>query len=210
MTSKRLFVIGLLGTLISAAYPNHLAAQSTKLATEEHAATAASVKVSSTANNYIIGPGDMLAVNVWKEPEISRTLPVRPDGNISLPLAGDLVANGRTPVELQNDIRQQLLTYFSDPEVTVVVQEAKSHKFNIVGEIEKPGSYVMSNPMTVLDAIAVAGGLRDFAKATKIYVLRVNSDGSRSRLPFNYKQVIKGQALQDNVQLEPNDTIVVP
>ena len=135
---------------------------------------------------------------------------MRPDGNISLPLAGDLVANGRTPVELQNDIRQQLLTYFSDPEVTVVVQEAKSHKFNIVGEIEKPGSYVMSNPMTVLDAIAVAGGLRDFAKATKIYVLRVNSDGSRSRLPFNYKQVIKGQALQDNVQLEPNDTIVVP
>ena len=168
------------------------------------------MQVKSSANSYLIGPGDTLAVNVWKEPEISRTLPVRPDGNISLPLAGDLVASGRTPVELQNDIRKQLLTYFSDPEVTVVVQEAKSHKFNIVGEIEKPGSYVMSNPMTVLDAIAVAGGFRDFAKTTKIYVLRANPDGSRTRLPFNYKRVIKGQALQDNVELLPSDTIVVP
>ena len=187
------------------------ATQTAKLAGDEHAATAsASVQVKTSTNNYVIGPGDTLAVNVWKEPEISRTLPVRPDGNISLPLAGDLVANGRTPVELQNDIRKQLLTYFSDPEVTVVVQEAKSHKFNIVGEIEKPGSYVMSNPMTVLDAIAVAGGLRDFAKATKIYVLRVSPDGSRTRLPFNYKRVIKGQALQDNVELLPRDTIIVP
>ena len=210
MRSKRLLATGLLLTLISPAEPNQLAAQTTKLTGEERAATVASVQLRPTTNNYIIGPGDMLAVNVWKEPEISRTLPVRPDGNISLPLAGDLVANGRTPAQLQNDIRQQLLTYFSDPEVTVVVQEAKSHKFNIVGEIEKPGSYVMSNPMTVLDAIAVAGGLRDFAKATKIYVLRVNADGSRTKLPFNYKQVIKGNALQDNVELEPSDTIVVP
>jgi len=211
MRSKRLFSMAFLGALIGTAHSNQLIAQTTKLASEEHAATAtASVQVKPAASNYIIGAGDMLAVNVWKEPEISRTLPVRPDGNISLPLAGDLAASGRTPVELQNDIRQQLLAYFSDPEVTVVVQEAKSHKFNIFGEIEKPGSYVMSNPMTVLDAIAVAGGLRDFAKATKIYVLRVSPDGSRTRLPFNYKQVIKGQALQDNVELEPNDTIVVP
>jgi polysaccharide export outer membrane protein len=152
----------------------------------------------------------VLSVNVWKEPEISRTLPVRPDGNISLPLVGDLVASGRTPAELQNEIRQQLVTYLSDPEVAVVVQEAKSHKFNIVGEVEKPGSYVMTSPMTVLDAIALAGGLRDFARATKIYVLRVNTDGSRVRLPFNYKQVIRGNDLKADVQLEPRDTIVVP
>jgi len=103
-----------------------------------------------------------------------------------------------------------LATYLSDPQVAVVVQEAKSHKFNIVGEVEKPGSYVMSGPMTVLDAIALAGGLRDFARETKIYVLRVNTDGSRVRLPFNYKQVIKGSDLKADVQLEPRDTIVVP
>ena len=94
--------------------------------------------------------------------------------------------------------------------MTVLVQEAKSHKFNIVGEVTKPGSYVMSNSMTVLDAIAVAGGLKDFAKSSKIYVLRVSADGSHVRLPFNYKKVIKGGDLKDNVELVPRDTIVVP
>lgn len=211
MRLKHLLSLAFCTTLIATACLDRVGAQTAKLAAREPAAAAgASVQVKSAANNYVIGPGDLLAVNVWKEPEISRTVPVRPDGDISLPLAGDMVANGRTPLQLQNDIKQQLLTYFSDPEVTVVVQEAKSHKFNIVGEIEKPGSYTIGNPMTVLDAIAVAGGLRDFAKATKIYVLRVNPDGSHSRLPFNYKRVIKGWSLQDNVELQPSDTIVVP
>lgn len=174
------------------------------------AAAAAAVKLPVPAAEYVIGPDDVLAVNVWKEPEISRTLPVRPDGNISLPLIGDLMASGRTPAQLQTEIRQQLVAYLSNPEVAVLVQEAKSHKFNIVGEVEKPGSYVISGPMTILDAIAVAGGLRDFARQSKIYVLRVSADGSRSRIPFNYKQVIKGNALQADVQLEPRDTVVVP
>jgi len=174
------------------------------------AAAAAAVKLPVPATEYVIGPDDVLAVNVWKEPEISRTLPVRPDGNISLPLIGDLMASGRTPAQLQTEIRQQLVAYLSNPEVVVLVQEAKSHKFNIVGEVEKPGSYVISGPMTILDAIAVAGGLRDFARQSKIYVLRFSADGSRSRIPFNYKQVIKGNALQADVQLEPRDTVVVP
>ena len=174
------------------------------------AAAAAAVKLPVPAAEYVIGPDDVLAVNVWKEPEISRTLPVRPDGNISLPLIGDLMASGRTPAQLQTEIRQQLVAYLSNPEVAVLVQEAKSHKFNIVGEVEKPGSYVISGPMTILDAIAVAGGLRDFARQSKIYVLRFSADGSRTRIPFNYKQVIKGNALQADVQLEPRDTIVVP
>src|SRR5690348_9351423 len=116
MRLKRLLSVAFLGGVIGVAHPNQLTAQTTKLTADEHAATAtASVQVKPAASNYIIGPGDMLAVNVWKEPEISRTLPVRPDGNISLPLAGDLAASGRTPVQLQNDIRQQLLTYFSNP-----------------------------------------------------------------------------------------------
>jgi polysaccharide export outer membrane protein len=159
---------------------------------------------------YIIGSNDALAINVWKEPDFSRDVTVRPDGKISLPLIGELVASGRTPTELQNTIREQLSRYVSHPEVTVIVQEAKSHRFNIVGEVEHPGTYALSPPMTVLDGIALAGGFRDFAKTGKIYVLRVNGDGGQVRLPFNYKKVIKGESFQQNVKLEPRDTIVVP
>jgi polysaccharide export outer membrane protein len=165
---------------------------------------------SSYLDDYIIGSEDILAVNIWKEPEISRTVPVRPDGKITLPLVGDIQASGLTPRKLQDNIATGLRSYVSAPEVTVIVQEAKSLKFNIVGEIARPGSYPLSQPMTVLDAIAVGGGLRDFAKGSHIYVLRSNSDGSRGRLPFNYKQVIRGKKLSDNVELRPGDTIVVP
>jgi polysaccharide biosynthesis/export protein len=172
-------------------------------------ATAPDPKAAS-AEEYTIGADDLLAVNVWREPEISRNVLVRPDGKISLPLVGDLRAGGRTPVQLQDDIKGQLLNYLSNPEVTVIVQEARSQKFNILGEVEHPGSYPLSRSMTVLDAIAVAGGLRDFAKTRKIYVLRMKADGSRTRLPFNYKEVIKGQSLPQNVQLQPRDTVVVP
>jgi polysaccharide biosynthesis/export protein len=107
-------------------------------------------------------------------------------------------------------IKQQLTAYLSSPEVTVVVQEVKSHKFNIIGEVTKPGSYVMTAPMTVLDAIALAGGLGEFARTTKIYVLRVDVDGTRVRLPFNYKRVLKGQDITADVELQPRDTVVVP
>ncbi|HTC93228.1 MAG TPA: polysaccharide biosynthesis/export family protein [Terriglobales bacterium] len=170
----------------------------------------AQVEPKPQSDEYVIGPDDLLAINVWKEPEVSRNVPVRPDGKISLPLVGDLRASGRTPVELQEDIKRQLLTYLSDPEVTVIVQEAKSQKFNILGEVERPGSYVLSRSMTVLDAIAVAGGFKDFAKTAKIYVLRANADGSRACIPFNYKEVIKGRSLSQNVELEARDTVVVP
>jgi polysaccharide export outer membrane protein len=159
---------------------------------------------------YVIGPDDVLAVNVWKEPDLTRSVPVRPDGKITLPLIGDLRASGRTPVQLQGDIRQGLLTYLSNPEVTVTVQEAKSQKFNILGQVEHPGSYPLSRSMTVLDAIAVAGGCRDFAKTRKIYVLRFGPDGSHTRMEFNYKKVIEGSDLSQNVELQPRDTVVVP
>jgi len=210
MRSRHPFLICLLG-IASGDLSNQLVGQTAKTSFDDGAtAAAAAVKVEAPANEYVIGPDDVLSVNVWKEPEVSRTLPVRPDGNISLPLVGDLMASGHTPVQLQNEIKQRLLTYFSDPEVNISLQEAKSHKFNIVGEVEKPGSYLLTGPMTVLDAIAVAGGLRDFAKMTKIYVLRPNADGSHTRLPFNYKKMIKGTDLQQNVELEPRDTIIVP
>lgn len=162
------------------------------------------------SSEYVIGNEDVLAVNIWKEPELSRTVPVRPDGKISLPLLGDVQATGLTPNKLQKTLANGLKAYVSNPEVTVIVQEVKSLKFNIVGEITRPGSYPLIKPMTILDAIAVGGGLRDFAKGSRIYVLRNSADGSHAKLPFDYKQVIKGKKLSDNVVLEAGDTIVIP
>jgi len=159
---------------------------------------------------YVIGAEDVLAVNIWREPEISRSVPVRPDGKITLPLIGDLETTGRTPLQLQAEIANRLEKYLNHPEVTVIVQEVKSPRFNVVGEVIRPGEYLLTKPMTVLDAIALAGGFRDFAKQSKIYVLRVNADGTRFRLPFNYKRVVKGGNPEQNIELRIHDTIVVP
>lgn len=168
------------------------------------------VTTSAMRNDYVIGPEDVLAVNVWKEPEISRTVPVRPDGKISLPLVGEMTATGLTAQQLQASIKQELQSYLSSPEVTVIVQEVRSEKVNIVGQVIKPGNYSLTKPLTVLDAIVMAGGFRDFAKQKKVYVLRISKDGSSNRFPFNYKEVIKGRKLSQNIILQPHDTIVVP
>lgn len=159
---------------------------------------------------YVIGAGDLLAINVWKETELTRTVLVRPDGRISLPLVGELQAGGRTAAQLQAEITDKLSSFISHPQVNVIVQEIKSRSFNVVGKVVKPGEFVLIRPTTVLDGVAQAGGFLEFAKTTKIYVLRRLSDGTTSMLPFNYKKVIKGQGLEQNVLLLPGDTIVVP
>ena len=161
-------------------------------------------------DSFVIGNDDVLAINVWKEPDISRSIPVRSDGKISLPLVGEVQAAGRTPLKLEHDIAARLENYIGEPEVTVIVQQINSQKFNILGQVNKPGSYVLTNSATVLDAIAVAGGFRDFAKTKSIYVLRAGPDGSQTRMPFNYKEVINGKNTTQNVRLQPRDTIVVP
>jgi polysaccharide export outer membrane protein len=161
-------------------------------------------------DTFVIGADDVLAVNVWKEPEISRSVPVRSDGKISLPLVGEVQASGATPKQLEVEIAGKLQSYISDPDVTVIVQEIRSQRINILGQVVRPGSYLLNNSMTVLDAIAVAGGFRDFARQKSIYVLRSRSDGTQGRLPFNYKDVIKGQRSEQNIKLEPRDTVVVP
>ncbi len=160
--------------------------------------------------SFVIGNDDVLSINVWKEPDISRSIPVRSDGRISLPLVGELQATGRTPLQLEDDIAGKLRNYIADPEVTVMVQEIRSQKFNILGQVAKPGSYSLELATTVLDAIAAAGGFRDFANQKGIYILRQNPGGGESRIPFNYKNVIKGKSPQQNIKLEPRDTIVVP
>ncbi len=161
-------------------------------------------------DSFVIGNDDVLAINVWKEPEISRSVPVRSDGKISLPLVGEVQASGQTPLKLEQEIATKLKSYLSDPEVTVIVQEIKSQRFNILGQVAKPGSFSLANAATVLDAIALAGGFRDFAKQKSIYILRRNPDGTESRIPFDYKAVIKGKNSAQNVTLQSRDTIVVP
>jgi len=161
-------------------------------------------------NSFVIGNDDVLAINVWKEPDISRSIPVRSDGKISLPLVGEVQAAGETPLKLEQDIAARLKNFIEEPEVTVIVQQINSQKFNILGYVNKPGSYVLTNSATVLDAIALAGGFRDFAKQKSIYVLRQNPDGTQKRIPFNYKDVVKGKDPAQNVKLQPRDTIVVP
>jgi polysaccharide export outer membrane protein len=161
-------------------------------------------------DTFTIGNDDVLVINVWKEPDISRTVPVRSDGKISLPLVGEVQAAGRTPLKLEQDIAARLKNFVSEPEVTVIVQQINSQKFNILGQVNRPGTYPIANSATVLDAIALAGGFKDFAKQKAIYVLRQNADGTQSRLPFNYKEVVKGQNLAQNVKLQPRDTIVIP
>ena len=160
--------------------------------------------------SFVIGPDDVLAINVWKEPDISRSVPVRSDGKITLPLAGELQAGGQTPSQLQKEIATKLQSFISQPEVTVMVQEVKSQRFNVLGQVAKPGSYLLSNSAKVLDAIAMAGGFRDFAKKKSIYVLRRTPDGGQTHLSFNYVDVLKGKNPEQNIELKPHDTVVVP
>jgi polysaccharide biosynthesis/export protein len=164
----------------------------------------------SLHDDYVIGPEDVLSINVWKEPEISRSVPVRLDGAISLPLVGEVQAGGRTPLQLEKEIAKKLQNYISEPEVAVMVQEMKSKRFNVLGQVNRPGSYLLANNTTVLDAIALAGGFKDFAKQKAVYVLRRSNDGTETRLPFNYKDVVKGKNVDQNVRLEPRDSVVVP
>jgi len=161
-------------------------------------------------DSYIIGAEDVLSIYVWKEPDMSKTVPVRPDGMISLPLVGEIKAAGYTPVQLQDVLSESMKKLISDPQVTVVVEKVSSLSFNIVGEVLRPGYFPLTRRMTVLDAIAMAGGFKDFAKTKKVYVLRTSANGTQERLLFNYKDVIKGKNPQQNIELLPRDTIVVP
>ena len=161
-------------------------------------------------NGYVIGDDDLLEINVWKEQELSRTIPVRSDGKISLPLVGEIQAAGRTPVQLEEEITGRLRNFITEPAVTVMVQKINSLKFNVMGEVTKPGAYPLTTSLTVVDAIAAAGGFKDFAKKKSIYVLHTGADGKELRAKFNYEDFVKGHNPQQNVRLQPGDTVVVP
>jgi polysaccharide export outer membrane protein len=159
--------------------------------------------------NYIIGPQDTLDVSVWKEPELTRTVPVRPDGKISLPLLNDVQAAGLTPSQLMSQITTGLSKYMNSPQVTVIVTAVSSQRIYILGEVSRPGAYVMIPGMTVLQALSNGGGLTQFANRSKIYVLR-QENGKQVHLLFNYKDVLSGKRNDENIMLKSGDTIVVP
>jgi polysaccharide export outer membrane protein len=158
--------------------------------------------------HYIIGAEDTLQITVWKEPTLSGTVPVRPDGRISLVLLGDLQAAGMTPMQLAADITQRLKKYVQDPRVSVVVLAVNSQRIFVLGEVGHVGAITMTAGMTPLQAIASAGGLTPFAHSKRIYILR-GTGAAQKKIPFNYKAALKGDDKQ-NISLEPGDTIVVP
>lgn len=159
--------------------------------------------------SYLIGAEDVLHISVWKEPEITQTVLVRPDGKISLPLLNDVQAAGLTPMELSASVTTRLQKYVADPQVTVIVTQINSQRIYVLGEVNRTGAYLLFPGMTFLQALASAGGFTQFADLEKIYLLRTEN-GQQIKFFFNYKGVVRGRAPQQNILLKTGDTIVVP
>ncbi len=157
---------------------------------------------------YVIGPQDVLHIAVWKENDLTATLPVRPDGKISLPLLNDVQASGLTPRQLADSVTEKLKKYIADPRVTVVVTEINSKRIYVTGEVLHAGPMAMLPNMTVLQALA-SSGFSQFANTKNIYVLRIEN-GKQQKLPVNYRKLVKGAQIEQNYVLQPGDTIIVP
>ncbi|HWO27982.1 MAG TPA: polysaccharide biosynthesis/export family protein [Candidatus Acidoferrum sp.] len=168
------------------------------------------VKKSATADpNYVIGAQDVLDINVWKEPDVSRIVPVRPDGKISLPLLNDVQAAGLTPAQLAAQVTESLKKYVTSPQVTVIVTTINSQRVYILGEVTRPGAFPLLPGMSVLQALSSAGGFTQFAKVKSIFVRRIEN-GKEAKYPFNYREVINGKRPEQDILLKAGDTIVVP
>jgi polysaccharide export outer membrane protein len=188
-------------TLAQTADPKPVADQATAKADEMRDAKADS-------SDYIIGADDTLHISVWKEPELSETLPVRPDGKISMPLLNDVTAAGLTPLQLKDSITEKLKKYVADPRVTIVVTGMNSRRVFVTGEVNHTGPMNLLPHMTMLQALAQAG-FTQFANPKAIYLLRTEN-GKQQKIPFNYKEVVKGNHPEQNIELRPGDTFVVP
>ena len=175
------------------------------------AAAAAAVPVrAATPGGYVIGVDDVLSILFWRDKDLSAPeITVRPDGKVTLPLLNDLQAAGLTPEQLRDTVLDAARKYVEDPNPTVIVKEIKSRKVFITGQVEKPGPYPLNGTVTVLQLIATAGGLRDFADGKNISVIRVR-DGKQSIFEFNYQELLKKRYLSQNIELAPGDTVVVP
>jgi polysaccharide export outer membrane protein len=165
--------------------------------------------IAQKSGPYRIGVDDELFISVWKNETLTRNVPVRPDGMISLPLVHDVKAAGLTPVELRDVLKKRLTQYMNDPQVSVTVQKVASFKVSVMGEVKKPGSYEITGQSTVLDALAKAEGLTEWASGSRISVLRKDGETTR-KIPFNYARATSPSAATDNFYLRPGDIVVVP
>jgi polysaccharide export outer membrane protein len=170
--------------------------------------TAATAPEPQAVSDYVIGADDTLRISVWKEPELSEILPVRPDGKISMPLLNDIPAAGLTPLQLKDSITEKLKKFIADPRVTVVVTAMNSQRIFVSGEVLHSGPTPLLPHMTMLQALSQAG-FTQFASLKAIYLLRTEN-GKQEKIPFNYKEVIKGNHPEQNIMLKPGDTVVVP
>jgi polysaccharide export outer membrane protein len=170
-------------------------------------APAAPANAAPVGADYKIGIDDVLDIAVWNNTTVSRTVPVRPDGKISLPLLNEVQAAGLTPSQLRASLMAKLVEYMPTPEVSVIVREVHSNKISVLGEVRKAGRYEISQRATVLDAVALAGGFNDFARRTKLVIMRQEGTGTK-RIPINYNRIVAEE--DDNVILQPGDIVVVP
>ena len=161
-------------------------------------------------SDYVIGPGDVLQITIWKNDTLSRTVPVRPDGKISMPLLHDIQASGLTAMQLRDKIATALGEFMPNPEVAVSVNDVRSLRVSILGEVSKPGVLELRGQTTILEAIAMAGGFKDFASPSKITILRVDESGKTKRIRFNYNKAVSNGADEENVVLRSGDVVVVP
>jgi polysaccharide biosynthesis/export protein len=173
------------------------------------AAPAASAAVPVGAD-YVIGPDDVLMISVWKNETLSRTLPVRPDGKISMPLLHDVQAAGLTPMQLRDRLASSLAEFMPNPEVAVSVTEVRSYRVSVLGEVQRPGLLQLRSNTTILEALAMAGGFRDFASPSKIMIFRQDAKGNTEKLRFNYNRAVSNASEQENLLLKSGDVIVVP
>jgi polysaccharide biosynthesis/export protein len=159
---------------------------------------------------YTVKPGDTLLVSVWKEPDLQGPVLVRPDGQFSFPLAGQMDARNKSVMELQTELTAKLKKFISDPVVTVSIQEIKGNKVYVIGQVQKPGDFVVNPRVDVMQALSMAGGTTPFAALGDIMILRRNDAGQQQALPFKYTDVIRGRNLQQNIMLQAGDVVVVP
>ena len=159
--------------------------------------------------DYVIGPEDQLTIMFWREKDMSADVVVRPDGKITLPLLNEVQASGLTPEQLRLKVTDEAKRYVEEPNATVVVRQINSRKVFITGQVGKGGPYPLSSAMTVLQLISLAGGVNEYAKVSKISIMRTEN-GKPVRFPFNYKEVIEGKNLKQNIELKPGDTVIVP
>jgi polysaccharide biosynthesis/export protein len=207
VTSKRLELATAVALLVLAVPAAAQTNTDAKPTSQTPPATAA--KSATSDPNFVIGAQDVLDINVWREPELTRQVPVRPDGKISLPLLNDVQAAGLTPTKLAEEITTSLKKFVTDPQVTVIVSVINSQRVYILGEVNRAGAYPLLPGMTVLQALSSSGGFTQFANTKKIYVLRTEG-GKSEKYPFNYKDVIAGRSPDENIVLKAGDTVVVP